>query len=113
MGCDVERCWGAGEESAHMADRLQPCARDNGEGHYRQSMTMDYGLHVGAPAVDFPMDEAFEEQLGALRWNGEIAVEVKLDDFPLGDERGGEVTPDSKAIRPRSEERSGGKEWDQ
>src|SRR3546814_5773702 len=21
MGCDVERCWGAGEESAHMADR--------------------------------------------------------------------------------------------
>src|SRR3546814_15785526 len=88
MGCDVERCGGAGEESAHMADRLQPCARDNGEGHYRQSMTMDYGLHVGAPAVAFPMDEAFEEQLGALRRIGEIAVAVQLADVPLGDERG-------------------------
>src|SRR3546814_3281849 len=52
MGRDVERCWGDGEESAHMADRLQPCARDNGEGHYRQHMTMDYGMHVGETEVD-------------------------------------------------------------
>src|SRR3546814_19998023 len=67
MGCDVERCWGAGEESAHMADRLQPCDRDNGAGHYRQSMTMDYGLQVGGPAVGFHMDEALAETVGGWR----------------------------------------------